>query len=76
MCLAMPGRIVSIQLAPPPGVALVDAREAAALWRMAEVDFGGVRQPVSLACLPEAQLGDQVLVHVGIALSIVQEEEA
>lgn len=71
----MPGRIVSIQLAPPPGVAL-EAREAAALWRLAEVDFGGVRQPVSLACLPEAQLGDQVLVHVGIALSIVQEEEA
>ena len=71
----MPGRIVSIQLAPPPGVAL-EALEAAALWRMAEVDFGGVRQPVSLACLPEAQLGDQVLVHVGIALSIVQEEEA
>ena len=43
---------------------------------MAEVDFGGVRQPVSLACLPEAQVGDQVLVHVGIALSIVQEEES
>lgn len=71
----MPGRIVSIQLAPPPGVA-VDPCDTAALWRMAEVDFGGVRQPVSLACLPEAQLGDQVLVHVGIALSIVQEEQA
>lgn len=42
---------------------------------MAEVDFGGVRQPVSLACLPEAQVGDQVLVHVGMALSIVQQEE-
>ena len=72
MCLAMPGRIVSIQLAPPPGA----AADAADLWRMAEVDFGGVRQPVSLACLPEAQIGDQVLVHVGMALSIVQEEEA
>ncbi len=75
MCLALPGRIVSIQLAPPPGVA-ADAPDAVALWRMAEVDFGGVRQPVSLACLPEAQVGDQVLVHVGIALSIVQEEES
>lgn len=71
----MPGRIVSIQLAPPPGVA-TDAADAEALWRMAEVDFGGVRQPVSLACLPQAQIGDQVLVHVGIALSIVQENEA
>lgn len=44
------------------------------LWRVAEVDFGGVRQMVSLACLPEARVGDQVLVHVGVALTIVQEE--
>ena len=42
------------------------------LWRVAEVDFGGVRQLVSLAFLPEAQAGDQVLVHVGIALSLVE----
>lgn len=41
------------------------------LWRVAEVDFGGVRQLVSLACLPEAREGDQVLVHVGIALTLV-----
>jgi hydrogenase expression/formation protein HypC len=61
-------------MAPPPGAA-TDAPDADALWRLAEVDFGGVRQPVSLACLPQAQVGDQVLVHVGIALSIVQEEE-
>jgi hydrogenase expression/formation protein HypC len=42
------------------------------LWRVAEVDFGGVRQLVSLAFLPDAQAGDQVLVHVGIALSLVE----
>ena len=46
------------------------------LWLVADVDFGGVRQPVSLACLPEARVGDRVLVHVGIALSIVEEEAA
>lgn len=63
---------MSIQWAPPPGVA-TDPAEA--LWRLAEVDFGGVRQSVSLACLPEAQIGDRVLVHVGMALSLVQEEE-
>ena len=74
MCLAMPGRILSITVAAPPGAA-TEAADAGSLWRMAEVDFGGVRQPVSLACLPEAQVGDQVLVHVGMALSIVQEEE-
>ena len=45
------------------------------LWRVAEVDFGGVRQLVSLACLPEARCGDQVLVHVGIAISLVQDPE-
>jgi hydrogenase expression/formation protein HypC len=43
---------------------------------VAQVDFGGVRQQVSLACLPEAQVGDQVLVHVGLALSIVEERPA
>jgi hydrogenase maturation factor len=40
---------------------------------MATVDFGGVRQPVSLACLPEARLGDLVLVHVGLAICRVEE---
>lgn len=75
MCLALPGRIVSIQVVPPPGVAMEEPG-AEGLWRLAVVDFGGVRQPVSLACLPEAQLGDQVLVHVGMALTIVQEEQA
>ena len=44
------------------------------LWRMAEVDFGGVRQQVSLACLPQARVGDRVLVHVGFALSLVEDE--
>jgi hydrogenase expression/formation protein HypC len=68
MCLAVPGRIVAIRGLP---VAADDS-----LWRMAEVDFGGVRQLVSLACLPEAVVGDRVLVHVGIALTIVEEEPA
>jgi hydrogenase maturation factor len=39
------------------------------------VDFGGVRQQVSLACLPEARVGDRVLVHVGVALSLVHEAD-
>lgn len=44
------------------------------LWSMAEVDFGGVRQLVSLALVPEARLGDRVLVHVGLALCLVEDE--
>ena len=81
MCLAVAGRIVSIaSLAPQPATTQpVNAqRDAAddALWRQAEVDFGGVRQQVSLACLPEARVGDRVLLHVGLALSLVLEDEA
>lgn len=62
MCLAIPGRIVSI--------------EAAALGRVARVSFGGIIKEASLAMLPEAQVGQYVLVHVGVALSVVDEAEA
>ncbi|MFN5118374.1 MAG: HypC/HybG/HupF family hydrogenase formation chaperone [Cyanobacteriota bacterium] len=71
MCLAVQGRILAItDHSPLPPEARTDDDP---LWRVAQVDFGGVRQQVSLACLPEAQVGDQVLVHVGLALSIVDE---
>jgi hydrogenase expression/formation protein HypC len=69
MCLATPGVILAISGSPSP------AGPDTALWRRAEVDFGGVRQQVSLACLPEARVGDRVLVHVGIALSLVRDDE-
>jgi hydrogenase expression/formation protein HypC len=79
----VPARILSIRVQPPPGApeptgaapATDDAVDDG-LWRMAEVDFGGVRQQVSLACLPEAEVGDRVLVHVGLALSLVEDEPA
>ncbi|MEI7666466.1 MAG: HypC/HybG/HupF family hydrogenase formation chaperone [Synechococcaceae cyanobacterium ELA263] len=65
--------------APAPDSPLPDSPLSAPaldpLWRVAEVDFGGVRQQVSLACLPEARVGDRVLVHVGFALSLVEEED-
>jgi len=70
MCLAVAGRILSIASLAPPAAAADDA-----LWRQAEVDFGGVRQQVSLACLPEARVGDRVLVHVGLALSLVLDDD-
>jgi hydrogenase expression/formation protein HypC len=81
MCLAIPGRIVAIHEALPDPISPTGAGgpgrpEDADLWRTATVDFGGVRQQVSLACLPEARHGDQVLVHVGLAISLVQEEGA
>ena len=75
MCLAVAGRIVAIaSLAPQPAPAQPDQGEDN-LWLEAEVDFGGVRQQVSLACLPEARVGDRVLVHVGLALSLVLDDD-
>ena len=62
MCLAVPGRIVS-----------VNGEDIA---RQARVDFGGVLKEVNLAYVPEAQIGQYVLVHVGFAISVVDEEEA
>ncbi|MEA5391948.1 HypC/HybG/HupF family hydrogenase formation chaperone [Cyanobium gracile UHCC 0139] len=78
MCLAVPARILSIRSQPPAGEPGPGPPTGAddGLWRMAEVDFGGVRQQVSLACLPEAAVGDRVLVHVGLALSLVEDDPA
>jgi len=44
--------------------------------RMAKVNFGGIMKEVSLAYVPEAELGNYVLVHVGFAISVVDEDEA
>ena len=63
MCLAIPGKITSITGDDP-------------LTRMGKVDFGGVFKEASLAYVPEAQVGDYVIVHVGFAISRVDEEEA
>lgn len=63
MCLAVPGQIVSINESEP-------------LLRSGKVSFGGVLKEVSLAYVAEAKIGDYVVVHVGFALSIVDEEEA
>lgn len=60
MCLGVPGRIVDLD---------DDA------W-LGTVDFDGVRRPVCLAYTPDARLGDYVIVHVGFAISRVDEAEA
>ncbi|MFA6438929.1 MAG: HypC/HybG/HupF family hydrogenase formation chaperone [Bacteriovoracaceae bacterium] len=62
MCLAIPGRIESIEAGSDP--------------KMAKVDFGGIKKNVCLDFLPEASLNDYVLVHVGVALTKVDEKEA
>jgi hydrogenase expression/formation protein HypC len=62
MCLGIPGKITEI-------------RDEAGL-AMGKVDFGGVRKDACLAYLPEVKLGDYVIVHVGFAISKVDEAEA
>jgi hydrogenase expression/formation protein HypC len=63
MCLAIPGKIESITGDDP-------------ITRMGKINFGGVIKEASLAYVPEAKVGDYVIVHVGFALSIVDEAEA
>ena len=63
MCLAVPGKIISIE-------------EADATFRNGRVDLAGIVKNVNLSYVPEAKLGDYVVVHVGFALSIVDEAEA
>ena len=62
MCLAIPGRILEIQ--------------EQGWTRTARVQFGGIVRQVSLDFVPEAGLGDYVMVHVGFAISRVDAEEA
>ena len=63
MCLAVPGKLLSVSGDEP-------------LWRTGRVSFGGIVKEVNLGCTPEARVGDHVLVHVGVALSVIDEAEA
>ena len=63
MCLAIPGRVVAIA-------------EGTGFDRRGTVDYDGVRQEVALAYLPEVQIGDYVLVHVGFAMTQLDAAEA
>ena len=62
MCLSIPGRITQIDQQGSP--------------LMGTVDFGGVLKEVCLDYVPEAQVGQYVLIHVGFAIGLLDEEEA
>ncbi len=64
MCLAIPGKITNIDL-------LYDGKV-----RMATISFGGIKKQASLEMLPTADIDDYVLVHAGVAISKINEEEA
>lgn len=63
MCLAVPGKVLTIS-------------GDDSLLRAARVDFGGIVKEISLAYTPEAVIGNYVLVHVGFAITVVDEVEA
>ena len=63
MCLAIPGKIVSIS-------------ESDSLMKTGQVSFGGILKEVNLAYVPEAKVDNYVIVHVGFAISVLNEEEA
>jgi hydrogenase expression/formation protein HypC len=63
MCLAVPGKIISVEGEDP-------------LLRSGKVDFAGAVKQINLAYVPEARVGDYVLVHVGFAISTIDETEA
>ncbi len=63
MCLGVPGKIISISGDDP-------------LTRMGKVSFGGILKEVCLAYVPDAQVGDYVIVHVGFAISRLDEQQA
>jgi len=64
MCLAIPGKVTAIE------------SKYDGMVRVAKVSFGGIMKDASLEMVPQAKIGDYVLVHVGVAISIVDEKEA
>lgn len=64
MCLAIPGKILQIEDQPE------------SVFHIGRVSFSGVTKKINLSLVPEAKIGDHVLVHVGVAVSVIDEEEA
>ena len=64
MCLAIPGKILKIEEADD------------SVFQIAKVSFGAITKKVNLSLVPESKVGDYVLVHVGLAMSVIDEEEA
>ena len=62
MCLAVPGKVLS--------------KESIGGVEVGQVQFGGIVRQVALGFVPEAEVGDYVMVHVGFAISRIDEEEA
>lgn len=63
MCLAVPGKLLSVS-------------NGGDVMRTGRIDFGGVVKEINLAFVPEAQVGDYLLIHVGFAITVIDQAEA
>lgn len=63
MCLGIPGKLIEVSESEPP-------------LRMGRVDFNGIVKEINLTFVPEAEVGDYVVVHVGFAISTIDEKAA
>lgn len=63
MCLGIPGRVVRVE-------------EHSSGVAMGTVDFGGITKEICLACVPDVEVGEHVIVHAGFAISKIDEQEA
>ncbi len=64
MCLSIPGKLESIE------------KQLDDIFRVGKVSFGEIKKDINLSMVPDAKIGDYVLVHVGVAISIIDEDEA
>lgn len=64
MCLSIPGKLIEV------------TSQLDEVFRVGKVSFDGIIKEVSLTLVPEANIGDYVIVHVGAAISVIDEEEA
>lgn len=64
MCLAIPGKILSIE------------DQIDSVFHIGKVSFSGITKKINLSLVPEAKIGEYVLVHVGVAVSLIDEAEA
>ena len=64
MCLAIPGQIIAMD------------NTTESVFQIGKVSFSGITKKINLSLVPEAKVGDYVLVHVGVAVSLVDEDEA
>ncbi len=66
MCLAIPGKVISI----------TDANSSSQNLKSARVVFGGIEREINISCLPEVKVDDYIIAHAGVGLQVLDEQDA